>query len=99
MNEVVTVLKDFQGQRPLPLVRRVSPAEAFPVEALGEVLGSAAMAIHDYVQSPLAICGQAVLAAPAPAPQRHAPIGMSTRQSKTPSNLIFPLPGSCELKT
>jgi Protein of unknown function (DUF3987) len=99
MSEVVTVLKEFQGQRPLPLVRQVPPAEAFPVEALGEVLGSAALAIHDHVQSPLAICGQAVLAAATLAVQGHADVELATGQIKPLSSFYLTIAASGERKT
>jgi hypothetical protein len=99
MTEVVTVLKEFQGQRPLPLVRQVPPAETFPVEALGEVLGSAALAIHDYVQSPLAMCGQAVLAAATLAVQGHADVELATGQVKPLSNFFLTVAASGERKT
>ncbi len=48
---------------PAPLVRKVEPATAFPVDALGNVLGAAATAIQDITQAPLSMCGQSVLAA------------------------------------
>jgi hypothetical protein len=99
MTEVVTVLKEYQGQRPLPLVRQVPPAEAFPIEALGEVLGSAALAIHDHVQSPLAICGQAVLAAATLAVQGHADVELATGQIKPLSNFYLTIAASGERKT
>jgi len=97
MNEVVTVL--FLGERPLPLVRRVSPAEAFPIKALGDVLGSAALAIHDHVQSPLAMCGQAVLAAATLAVQGHADVELATGQVKPLSNFYLTIAASGERKT
>jgi putative DNA primase/helicase len=67
-------------------MREIPPADAFPVDALGGILGSAAHAIHDRVQAPLAICGQSVLAAASLAAQGHAdvvlPIGQG--QGKSP---------------
>ncbi|MBR1197807.1 DUF3987 domain-containing protein [Bradyrhizobium sp. AUGA SZCCT0158] len=99
MTEVVTVLKELQGPRPLPLVREVVPADAFPVEALGEVLGSAALAIHDHVQSPLAMCGQAVLAAATLTVQGHADVEVATGQVKPLSNFYLTIAASGERKT
>ncbi len=99
MTDVVTILKQIQGQRPLPLVRQVAPAEVFPVEALGEVLGSAALAIHDHVQSPLAICGQAVLAAATLAVQAQADVELATGQVKPLSNFFLTIAASGERKT
>ena len=55
-------------------IRQMPPADAFPVDALGDVLGAAARAIHDRVQAPVAICSQSVLAAAALAVQAHADV-------------------------
>jgi len=48
---------------PQPLIREVGSAAIFPVHALGEVLGGAALAIQDITQAPLSMCSQSVLAA------------------------------------
>jgi hypothetical protein len=42
---------------PRPLMRELPPADRFPHDALGSLLGSAAHAIHDRVQAPIAIAG------------------------------------------
>jgi hypothetical protein len=42
---------------PRPLLRELPPAEPFPVDVLGRVLGEAAQAIYDRVQAPPAISG------------------------------------------
>ena len=63
------------NDEPLPLFRELPKAEAFPVEALGSTLGGMAKALHEAaVQSPMAICGTAVLAAAAYAAQAHRDI-------------------------
>jgi hypothetical protein len=59
---------------PRPLTREMPPADPFPVDALGSILGAAAIAIQDRVQAPLAICGQSVLKAAALALQGHADV-------------------------
>jgi hypothetical protein len=62
---------DFSDE-PLPLFRDVAKGDAFPVDALGPVLGGMARALHQSaVQSPLAICGTAVLSAACLATQGH----------------------------
>lgn len=48
---------------PEPLRRPMKRPQPYPLEALGEVLGSAAMRTHEVVQSPAGLCGQSVLAA------------------------------------
>jgi hypothetical protein len=58
---------------PVPLLPEDSP-EPFPVDALGEVLGSAARVIHETVQAPLAMCCNSVLAAAALATQPHGDV-------------------------
>ena len=40
---------------PRPLMREIPPADPFPIDALGSILGNAAGAIHDRVQAPLAV--------------------------------------------
>jgi hypothetical protein len=99
MTEVVKVFKEFQGERPLPLAREVPLAEAFPIEALGDILSSAALAIHDHVQSPMAMCGQAVLAAATLAVQGHADVELATGQVKPLSNFFLTIAASGERKT
>ena len=90
-----------QQPAPRPLMREIPPADEFPVNALGGILGSAARAIHDRVQAPLAICGQSVLAAASLAVQGHAdvvlPIGQG--QAKPTSNFFITIASSGERKT
>jgi hypothetical protein len=54
---------EMKSEPPRPLMRELPPADPFPIDALGAVLGPTACAIHDRVRAPIAICGQAVLAA------------------------------------
>jgi hypothetical protein len=75
------------------------PADPFPVEALGDVLGAAARAINDRVQAPPAICGQSVLAAAALATQGHAGIELPTGQTKPLSNDFVTVAQTGERKT
>jgi Protein of unknown function (DUF3987) len=71
---IVERAQEIRAEPPRPLTRQMPPADAFPVDALGDVLGAAAQAIHDRVQAPLAICSQSVLAAAALAVQAHADV-------------------------
>jgi len=57
---------------PRPLQRKASEPTPFPTEALGDVLGDAARAMSEVIQAPIAICGNAVLAAASLATQGHA---------------------------
>jgi Protein of unknown function (DUF3987) len=71
---IVEQAEEMRGEPPRPLTRKMPPADVFPVEALGDVLGAAAHAIHDRVQAPLAICSQSLLAAATLAVQGHADV-------------------------
>lgn len=66
--------EEVRMEPPRPLTRELPPADPFPADALGDVLGAAARAIHDRIQAPMAICGQSVLAAATLAVQGHADV-------------------------
>src|SRR5262249_50708378 len=97
MTTVSAIKSNIEG--PLPLVREVQEATPFPVGALGPVLGGAARAVHEHVQSPLAMCGQAVLAAATLAVQGHADVELATGQIKPLSNFFLTVAASGERKT
>jgi hypothetical protein len=61
-------------EAPRALMRELPPADPFPVDALGNVLGDAARAINDRVQAPLAIGAQSALGVAALATQGHAEV-------------------------
>lgn len=65
---------------PEPLRRAVPAPGAYPMPALGSILGAAARRIHEVVQAPDAICGQAVLAAASLACQAHADVVIDGRR-------------------
>jgi hypothetical protein len=74
VRRIIDMAEAPKPEPPRPLMRELPPADPFPVDALGDVLGAAARAIHDRVQAPLAICGQSVLGAAALAGQAHADV-------------------------
>jgi len=74
VRRLVTEAEDVKPEPPRPLMRELPPADPFPVDALGDVLGAAARGINDRVQAPIAICGQSVLAAATLAVQGHADV-------------------------
>lgn len=74
---------------PLPLRRAMPPGKAFPLDALGNVLGAAARAIVDKVQCPDAIAGQSVLGAAALAVQAHADVVLATTGHAVPLSLFL----------
>src|SRR5262249_12227372 len=74
VREIVDGAEEIVREAPRPLMRKLPPADPFPIDALGDVLAPAARAIHDRVQAPLAICGQSVLAAAGLATQAHVDV-------------------------
>lgn len=68
-------------QEPDPLRRDPLPAEPFPVDVLGDVLGGAVAAIRRIVQAPDALIAQSVLAAAALSVQPHANVIIDGRVS------------------
>ncbi len=68
-----------QQEAPRPLRRPMPQSADFPMDALGDVLASAAQIIHDVVKAPAAICGQSILAAAALAVQGHGDISIDGR--------------------
>jgi hypothetical protein len=87
MNSIIKA--EFKAEPPLPLLRALPAPEAFPIAALGDVLGPAAAAIQDIVQSPWAMCCQSVLAAATLAVQGFANVELPTGQIKPISSFFF----------
>ena len=89
------------SEPPRPLIRALPPADPFPVESLGQVLGNAAKAINDRVQSPMAMCGNSVLATATLAVQPHVdvvlPIG--DNRAKPVSGYFITIAETGERKT
>jgi DNA-binding XRE family transcriptional regulator len=89
-----------QREPPRPLIRELSPADPFPIDALGDVLGPAARGIHQRIQSPLPMCGQSVLAAAALAVQAQADVELPPTGHKKPvSNFFVTVAASGERKS
>ncbi|MGE4064777.1 MAG: DUF3987 domain-containing protein [Rhodospirillaceae bacterium] len=73
---------------PTTLLRAVSPAAPYPVDALGPLLSPAAAAIAARTQTPPALCAQAVLAVAALAAQRHIDVRLPTGEQQ-PASALF----------
>jgi hypothetical protein len=86
-------------EAPRPLMREMPAADQFPVDALGTLLANAARAIQDRVQAPMAICGQAVLAAAALAVQGHANVKLPIGQVRPISEYFLTIARTGERKT
>jgi hypothetical protein len=80
-------------------MREFPPADPFPAEALGDVLGPAAVAIQGRVQAPLAICSQSVLAVATLATQAHADVELPTGQRRPISNFYLTIAATGERKS
>jgi hypothetical protein len=74
LKDMIDRAPEVEIEPPRPLQRPLEPADPFPMEALGSVLGDAALAIVDQVQCPEAIAGQSVLAVATLAVQGQANI-------------------------
>jgi hypothetical protein len=101
IRSIVENAEEVKPEPPRPLMRELPPADPFPIDALGDLLGAAARAIHDRVQAPIAICGNSVLAAANLAVQGHAdvvlPIGPG--QAKPVSNYFITCAATGERKS
>ena len=87
------------SEPPRPLGRAPEPATPYPVHELGDLLGSAALAIHDNVQAPVAICGSSLLAAAALATQSFANVILPTGQPRPVSLYFLSIAASGERKS
>jgi hypothetical protein len=91
--------KSGRIEKPMPLRREMPPAAPFPVDALGTVLGKAARGIHDVVQAPVAMCGQATLGAAALAAQAHVDVTLPTQQVRPTSLYLLSIAATGDRKT
>ena len=85
---ILEYAKDVHVLRPVPLVEDQMPAAEYPLDALGEILGSAAKDIFEGVQVPSAIAGQSVLAAAALVAQARRDIEIDGRRIPLSLNVI-----------
>lgn len=84
---------------PEPLRAPLPPGEAYPVDALGDVLGDAARALHEVVKAPMALCCQSVLAAASLAAQAHFDVQLPWGQRKPLSLFLLTVGESGERKS
>lgn len=88
LEDMIDKAPEAEIEPPRPLQRPLEPADPFPIEALGTILGDAALAIVDKVQCPEAIAGQSILAAATLAVQGHADIELP-QGSTAPLSIFF----------
>ncbi|NCA72744.1 MAG: DUF3987 domain-containing protein, partial [Sphingobacteriia bacterium] len=84
---------------PEPLRAPLPPAEPYPVDALGDVLGAAVWALHETVKAPVALCAQSVLAAASFAAQAHFDAAMPWGEIKPLSLAMLTVGESGERKS
>src|ERR1043166_3880419 len=89
----------YDPEGPQPLFRELPEAPEFPVNSLGPLLGGAAMAIREQVQSPVALGAQSVLAAATVAIQSHIDIRLPTGAIKPVSLYLLTVGESGERKS
>ena len=94
-----TAQEDVEPELPRPLRREVPLSDPYPIEALGDVLGNAALAIHDKVQAPKAICAQSVLAVASLAVQSIADVELPNGSVRPSSLYCATVASSGERKT
>jgi Protein of unknown function (DUF3987) len=99
LRDMIEAAPEVEIEPPRPLQRPLEPADPFPMEALGRVLGGAALAIVDQVQCPEAIAGQSVLAVATLAVQGHADIELPQGSKAPLSSFFFTVACSGERKS
>lgn len=84
---------------PEPLRAPLPAPEAYPVAALGELLGAAVVALQETVRAPLALCAQSALAASAYSVQAHFDAQMPWGETKPVSLAMLTVAESGERKS
>jgi hypothetical protein len=97
--ELIGAAEEITPEPPRPLMRELPPADPFPVESLGGLLAPAALAIHDRVQAPLAICGNSMVATATLVVQAHADVRLPTDHVKPLANFYMSIAATGERKT
>jgi len=99
VREAIDGAEEVTPEPPRPLMRELPPADPFPIDSLGDLLAPAAIAIHDRIQAPLAICGQSVIAAATLTVQGHADVELPTHHTRPLTNYYMSIAATGERKT
>ena len=97
--QALAALASLAGEPPRPLHRELPPAGPFPMHALGEILGPAAVAIQETTQAPDAICAQSVLAAATLGVQALSDVELPTGAVRPLSSFFLSVASTGERKT
>lgn len=84
---------------PEPLRAPLPKAKAYPVDALGDILGKAANALHETIKAPLTLCCQSVLASSSLAAQAHYDVVLPWGEKKPLSLYLLTVAESGERKS
>ena len=99
IRRIIGGAEEVKIETPRPLMRELPPADPFPADALGDVLGAAAPAIRDRVRAPLAICAQSVISAATLAVQAHADVVLPIGQARPLSGYFVSVAETGERKS
>jgi hypothetical protein len=80
--------KRWQNEKPLPLQRELPPHVQFPIEALGDLLRPAVVALQNAIQAPRSLCAQSVLAAATLVAQSQADVEVDGRVRPLSNNFL-----------
>ncbi|MGZ5057023.1 MAG: YfjI family protein [Methylobacter sp.] len=89
----------LQTYEPEPLRAPTPKPEPYPVDALGDVLGSAAVALNETIKAPLTLCCQSVLASASLAAQTHYDVMLPWGEKKPLSLFLLTVAESGERKS
>jgi hypothetical protein len=99
ISKIIDEAQPFQDEPPRPLRRQIGVSDEYPIDALGDLLGKAARAIHEKIQAPQEICAQSVLAAATLAVQGHADIELPIGQTRPLSAFFMTIATTGERKS
>jgi 5S rRNA maturation endonuclease (ribonuclease M5) len=85
--------------QPDPLRAPLPPAQPYPVDSLGNVLGKAAKALNETIKAPLAVCCQSILASASLAAQGHFDVELPWGEKKPLSLYLLTVAESGERKS
>ena len=99
LSKVLGKSDDKTVMPPEPLRAPMPPANLYPVESLGNILGAAAKALHESVKAPLALCCQSVLASASLSAQTHFDVKLPWGERKPLSLFLLTVAESGERKS
>lgn len=101
MASVLEKMQDAEYARPqpLPLIGEITPGARYPVEAMGDRIGAATLAISKKVQVPLALAANSVLSACSLAIQPYVNVALPSDQERPVSLFLVTVASSGDRKS